>query len=245
MKSSFQIDRLAALNRSRAIFALCAVVPVSSIAALMSVWIAPGIIGQTVAVCCGIWMVLFPILWHKFVVGEASRNENRQRLKFNFNQPQGLGIGIILGLGMFGIIAASYWFVGRSWMDIGDIRAKFALLKLNAPLMVFGFGTFQTLINSGIEEYIWRWFVFQKCEVLFGRSAVWISAIFFTLHHVILALAYTQDLRLIGSMTLAVFIAGVIWARCFAKYRSILPSYISHLAADLALQIISWHVLLG
>jgi uncharacterized protein len=237
MKSSLQIDRLAALNRSRAIFALCAIVPVSSIAALMSVWIAPGIIGQTVAICCGIWMVLFPVLWCKFV--------DCQQLKLKFNKPQGFGLGIVLGLGMFGIIAASYWFVGRYWMDIGDIRTKFALLKMNAPLMVFGFGTFQTLINSGIEEYVWRWFVFQKCEVLFGRAAVWISAIFFTLHHIILMLAYTQDLRLIASMTLAVFIAGVIWARCFAKYRSILPSYLSHLAADLALQIIGWHVLLG
>jgi uncharacterized protein len=237
MKSSLQIDRLAALNRSRAIFALCAIVPVSSIAALMSVWIAPGIVGQAVAICCGIWMVLFPILWHRFV--------DRQQLNFNLDRPQGLEVGIILGLGMFGIIAASYWFVGRSWMDISDIRAKFALLKMNAPLMVFGFGTFQTLIGSGNEEYVWRWFVFQKCEVLFGRSAVWISAIFFTLHHIVLILAYTQDLRLIVSMTLAVFIAGVIWARCFAKYRSILPSYLSHLAADLALQMIGWHVLLG
>jgi uncharacterized protein len=237
MKSPFQIDRAAALARSRAILALCSIVPVSGIAAIMTVWIAPGTIGQSVAVCGGIWMLLLPILWHIFV--------DRQQLTFNFNKPQGFGVGVVLGLGMFGIIAASYWFVGRYWMDIGDIRAKFALLKMNAPLMVFGFGTFQTLVNSGVEEYVWRWFVFQKCEVLFGRSAVWISAIFFTLHHIILILAYTQDLRLIISMTLAVFIAGVIWARCFAKYRSIFPSYLSHLAADLALQIIGWHVLLG
>ncbi len=237
MKSSLQIDRAAALTRSRAILALYLIVPISSIAAAMTVWIAPGTIGQTVAFGCGIWMLLLPILWHRFV--------DRQALKFNFSKPQGFGVDVILGLGMFAIIVASYWFVGRYWLDIGDIRAKFVLLKMNAPLMVLGFGTFQTLINSGIEEYVWRWFAFQKCEVLFGRSAVWISAIFFTLHHIILMLAYCQDLRLIVSMTMVVFIAGVIWARCFAKYRSILPSYISHLAADLALQIISWHILLG
>jgi uncharacterized protein len=237
MKSSTQIDRSAALTRSRAILALFLIVPVSSIAAIMSVWLAPGIIGQTVAICCGIWLLLFPILWHKFV--------DRQRLKFDFDRPQGLWVGIILGLGIFGIIAASYWFVGRYWMDIADIRARVDRLQMNLPLMVFWFGTFQTLVNSAIEEYVWRWFVFQKCEVLFDRSAVWISAIFFTLHHVVLALAYCQDLRLIAGMTLGVFIAGIIWARCFAKYRSILPSYLSHLAADLALQIVSWHVLLS
>jgi uncharacterized protein len=93
MKSSVQIDRLAALNRSRAIFVLCAIVPVSSIAALVSIWIAPGMIGQAVAVCCGIWMLLFPILWYVFV--------DRQQLKFNFNKPQGFGVGVVLGLADF------------------------------------------------------------------------------------------------------------------------------------------------
>jgi uncharacterized protein len=86
MKSSSQIDRAAALDRSRAILALDLIVPVSSIAAVMTVWIAPGIIGQAVAVCCGIWMLLFPILWHIFV--------DRQQLKFNFNKPQGFGGGL-------------------------------------------------------------------------------------------------------------------------------------------------------
>ena len=76
MKSSLQIDRAATLNRHRAILALGLIVPVSSIAAAMSVWIAPGIIGQSVAVGCGIWMLLFPILWHIFI--------DRQQLKFNF-----------------------------------------------------------------------------------------------------------------------------------------------------------------
>jgi uncharacterized protein len=37
----------------------------------------------------------------------------------------------------------------------------------------------------------------------------------------------------------------VIWAKCFATYRSLLPGYLSHLAADLALQMISWQVLMG
>jgi uncharacterized protein len=237
MKSPAQIDRAATLNRSRALISLLAIVPVSSIAAIMSTWIFPGIIGQSIAVGCGMWLLLFPILWQLFV--------DRQKIKFTRNSPQSIWIGIVLGLGMFGIIIASYWFVGRNWMDLAEIRARIDRLHLNIPMMVWGFGTFQTLVNSAVEEYVWRWFVLQKCEVLFDRSAVWISAIFFTLHHVILTLAYTQDLRLIISMTLAVFIAGVIWAQCFAKYRSILPSYLSHLAADLALQIVSWHVLLS
>jgi uncharacterized protein len=36
-----------------------------------------------------------------------------------------------------------------------------------------------------------------------------------------------------------------LWAVCMRVYKSLLPSYLSHLAADLALQIASWYILLG
>jgi uncharacterized protein len=218
---------------------LVAVVPATSIGALASTIIVPGIVGQTIAICCGIWMVIFPIYWRRFV--------ERQSLDFNLTKSgSGLWVGIILGLAMFGIILGSYYAIGRQWLDLADIRARVDRMQMNIPLMVFGFGTFQTLINSFIEEYVWRWFVFQKCELAVGkRVAAWLSALFFTLHHVILLLAYCNDLKLVAIGSIAVFLAGVIWARCFAIYRSLLPCYISHLAADLALQIISWQILLG
>ena len=184
-------------------------------------------------------MVIFPMYWHRVV--------ERQPLDFKLTKSgSGLWVGIILGLAMFGIIFGSYYTLERHWLDLADIRARVDRMQMNVALMVFGFGTFQTLVNSFIEEYVWRWFVFQKCEVIVGkRVAVWLSALFFTLHHVILLLAYCNDLKLVAIGSIAVFLAGVIWARCFSIYRSLIPCYISHLAADLALQIISWQVLLG
>jgi uncharacterized protein len=184
-------------------------------------------------------MVIFPICWQRFV--------ERQQIEFNLTKSgSGLWVGIILGLGMFGMILGSYYAIGQHWLNLTDIRARVDRMQMNVPLMIFGFGTFQTLINSLIEEYVWRWFVYQKCELLVGKQvAVWLSAFFFTLHHVILLIAYCNDLKLVAIGTIAVFLAGVIWARCFAIYRSLVPSYVSHLAADLALQIVSWQVLLA
>ncbi len=223
---------------NRACAPLVAIVPATSIGAIASTFIAPGIVGQTIAICCGVWMVIFPIYWHRIV--------ERQPLDFKLMNSNGLWVGIILGVGMFGLILGSYYAIGRSWLDLPDLRARVDRMQMNVPLMVFGFGTFQTLVNSFIEEYVWRWFVFQKCELVIGkRGAVWLSASFFTLHHLILLLAYCNDLKLVMIGSIAVFLAGVIWARCFAIYRSLLPVYLSHLAADLALQIISWQVLLG
>ena len=235
MKS--QQSRFANRNFVRACLPLLAVVPATSIGAVASTFIAPGIVGQSIAICCGMWMVIFPIYWQRVI--------ERQPLEFNLTKSgSGLGVGIILGLGMFGIIFGSYYTIGQHWLDIADIRARVDRMQINVPMMVFGFGTFQTLINSLIEEYVWRWFVYQKCEVLVGkRVAVWLCAFFFTLHHIILLIAYCNDLKLVAIGTIAVFLAGVIWARSFAIYRSLLPCYISHLAADLALQIISWQVL--
>ncbi len=225
--------------KKRALWALAAIVPATSIGALSSAFIAPGWPGQLVAIICGLWLVLFPMIWQRSI--------ELRPLALGLSASQkSLGIGVTLGLAMFGIILGSYWWVGRHWLDVADIRARVATMQMNVPLMVFGFGTFQTLVNSWIEEYVWRGFVYQKCEVVWGKSAaVWISAAFFTLHHVVLLVAYCGDWWLVAVGAAAVFMAGVIWARCFGIFRSITPCYLSHLAADLALQIVSWHVLMG
>jgi uncharacterized protein len=241
MKSNSTLNRSQRLHhkssRNQSILALLLIVPISSVSALTSTVIAPGAIGQTIAICCWIWMVVLPILWHVSI--------ERQQLRLRCSS-DGLHVGIILGIGMFGLILGSYWLVGRYLLDIADIRARVSQMGMNIPLMIFGFGTFQTLVNSLIEEYVWRWFVYRHCQLLWSKTwAVWISAAFFTLHHILLMAAYCDDWRLVAIGSMAVFIAGGLWARCMKIYKSLLPSYLSHLAADFALQITAWQILLG
>jgi uncharacterized protein len=226
--------------RHRSLIALLLIVPVTSIGALMAAWIAPGIVGQSIALLGGIWMVIFPSLWRRWdpAFGPIVRFKSPPRSTWL--------AGIVLGALMFGLIAASYWLVGRYWLDGADVRSRVQQLGLNVPLMIYGFGTFQTLVNSFIEEYVWRGFVDRHCQVVWSpRWAIVLSAAFFTVHHVILMRAYCDDVGLILIGTLAVFAAGAVWSIARRFYRSLLPCYLSHLAADLALQIVSWHILLG
>jgi uncharacterized protein len=203
----------------------------------MSTVVAPGAVGQAIAIFCGIWLVLFPITWQRWV--------EKQPLDLPLSK-NGWWTGISLGILMFGLIFGSYWFSGRYLLNIADIKARTSQMGMNIPLMVYGFGTFQTLVNSFIEEYVWRWFVFGHCQTIWSkRWAVLFSALFFTLHHVILLVAYCDNLWLVLVGSIAVFIAGILWAVCMRVYKSLLPSYLSHIAADLALQIASWHILLG
>jgi uncharacterized protein len=225
------------VSRHQSILALLFIVPITSIGVIMSAFVAPGAIGQGIAIICGLWLILLPILWHRLV--------ERQSLNLKLSQ-DGCLTGIVLGVLMFGIIFCSYWFVGRFLLNIADIRSRTQQMGMNIPLMVYGFGTFQTLVNSLIEEYVWRWFVLRHCQILWPqRWAILMSAGFFTIHHVFLLLAYCDNLWLVLVGSIVVFIAGVLWAVCMRVYKSLLPSYLSHLAADLALQIASWHILLG
>jgi uncharacterized protein len=225
-------------DRNRSILALLLIVPGSSIGAISSTILFPGSIGQGIAICCGIWTTILPMSWHIFV--------ERQNVRLKLSNHRGLLAGIILAIFMFGLILASYWFGGRYWLNVPDIRARVSQMGMNIPLMIFGFGTFQTLVNSFVEEYVWRWFVDRHCRLIWSKQlSLVLSATFFTLHHIILLIAYCDDWRLVVVGSIAVFIAGLLWARCIRLYDSLLPSYLSHMAADLALQIVSWHILLS
>jgi membrane protease YdiL (CAAX protease family) len=102
-----------------------------------------------------------------------------------------------------------------------------------------------TLVNSLIEEYVYRWFVLRQCEQLF--SATWsilMSAAVFTLHHVIAVSQYLNPLHTALAST-GVFIGGVIWAGLYWRYRSIWPGWISHVLADVAVFGLGWWLLFG
>ncbi|MGB8699774.1 MAG: type II CAAX endopeptidase family protein [Thermosynechococcaceae cyanobacterium] len=226
-------------SHRRAWLALALIVPVASLGTILSMFVAPGPIGQIAIVGCGLWLFACPLLWT--IWGDRQIPSLRKTFR-----PKGIALGVVLGGIMFGAIMALYFYLGKPLLNVAEIRAKAQLIGFNSPVKLVLAGTYVSLINALIEEYLWRWFVHRKCEDLVSKpQAVWLSAFCFTLHHIFILLAYSRDWRIVGIGTLAVFIAGAIWARCFQVYRSVWPGYISHAAADCALVIISWDVLFG
>ena len=145
---------------------------------------------------------------------------------------------------MFGIILGAYWFFGQHWVDATDIRAKAQQVGISSPIIYLVGAMYWTFINSLFEEYIWRWFVYSKCEVLIpGKRAVLLCGLLFTLHHIINLVAYTENWLVVVLASLGVFLAGAIWSWCYLMYRSIWSSYFSHVLADLAIAIVCWHLL--
>jgi membrane protease YdiL (CAAX protease family) len=154
-------------------------------------------------------------------------------------------VGIGLGLGIGVIIVAGYFTLAAGRLDAANLRELAASRGFGKPAIFLAFAAYITLVNALLEEYVWRWFVFTRCERLLpGRWAVLVAAACFTLHHVFVLRSFAPwSLTLLGAV--GVFVGGTAWNWCYLRYRSIWPGYVSHAVADAAILALGWHLLFG
>lgn len=207
-----------------------------SIGIVLALYLAPGIIGNTIFSLSKIILLILPFLWFTYI--------DHGKTKISLPKPQELLIGITSGLLIFFIIVSVYKIFGNNWIDSNSFRLKAKEVGITTPT-IYLLGVFYwSFINSLIEEYIWRWFVYIKCEQLTSKwIAVYLSAVLFTLHHIIALTAYTPDIRAVILGSLGVFMGGVIWSLLYLKFRSLWSCYLSHILADLAIALIGWQIL--
>ena len=215
--------------------ALLLLVPAASIGVAMATYISPGTIGKFCFTLTKIWLVVFPILWRLAIEKKAIRLPKITTKEINY--------GIVLGLIMSAIIFAAYWFFGRRYLDIEQVRASAIEVGITQANVYFLGVIYWSFINSFIEECVWRGFVYRHCRILYPQLiAIITSAIFFTLHHIIALFFYLQNPWLAIISSFGVFAAGVIWSACYQK-SGFYACYISHILADLAIGWVGWHLL--
>ena len=131
------------------------------------------------------------------------------------------------------IIAAA--FALKSFIDIEAISSDFAnRMKLSGQGMVLA-GVYTILVNSLIEEFFFRGFIFQ--ELLkrgWKKPAYIISSAAFAMYHVSVFEAWFGA-GLMMVLLLGLFAGGLIFAYFVKKTESILASWFIHISADLAL----------
>ena len=224
-------------SRPNALTALLLLVSAACLGRIMALY-APSLLGRIVFSLCQVGLLALPLVWFFWV--------DRGKLSISLPKRRELLAGGVLGLLMFAIILAAYWLFGQHWIDTTDVRAKAQQVGISSPIIYLVGAMYWTFINSLFEEYIWRWFVYSKCEVLIpGKGALLLSGLLFTLHHIINLVAYTENWLVVVLASLGVFLAGAIWSWCYLIYRSIWSSYFSHVLADLAIAIVCWQLLFG
>ncbi len=223
-------------SRRLSFISLLLLVPAPSIGVVMAMYIVPGIVGQTIFTISKIWLVLFPIVWiYKF---------DREKIVIPQLSTKGMKIACLAGLIIFSGIAISYFIVNSfGLIDPKTISSKVKAVGLVSPQIYFIGAIYWCTINSLIEEYVWRWFVFTRCEKLMPQIwAVFASALFFTLHHFFALYTYfSLPMTIVASI--GVFIGGTTWSWIYLRYRNIYASYLSHVFADIIIFLIAYQLI--
>ena len=224
-------------NRRRALIALLLVVPIPSLGVIMAMVVAPGPVGKTVFTAAKIWLLVFPAAWYLLV--------EKGRPSWSPPHRGGLVFGAASGAAVAGIIVVGAWLVGVQHMDLAPLRTEVQEMGLNTALPYLASAAGWTFVNSLMEEYVYRWFIFRQCEALMkGPAAVFASAAIFTAHHVIAVSQYLDPLLALLASA-GIFAGGVIWSWLYMRYRSIWPCWISHVLADMAVFGVGWYLLFG
>ncbi len=195
-------------------------------------------LGKAIFFAAKVWLVLLPLVWRLLV--------DREPLSWSPARHGGFGLaiasGVLIALVIFGAYALMmHW----GAIDASQVAERAAKTGLNTVSVFLGGALYWITVNSLMEEYVWRWFVLRKCEVLWGgKTGLVVAALAFTAHHVIaLAAQFNWGITLLGS--LGVFIGGATWNWLYLRYRSIWPGYVSHAIVDLAIFLIGYRLIFG
>jgi membrane protease YdiL (CAAX protease family) len=219
--------------RRSALLALILLAPAPSIGTAMAMVVAPGPIGQVVFVVAKIWLLGLPLVFHLWV--------ERERPSLSPVRQGGLGIGTALGVAVGVVIVGAFWAL-ESHIDPELLREAVRRVDLDSPIAYLSGAGYWILVNSVLEEYVYRWFVFTRAERLMPWwAAILLSAAIFTAHHVV-ALSVYMGVGLTALASAGVFLGGAVWSWCYWRYRSVWPGWLSHLVADIAIFAIGWHL---
>ena len=225
-------------ERKNALLALLLLVPAPSIGTIVAMHLLPGSpVGRVIFFASKAWVLALPLVWHLYV--------DRQKWSWSPARKGGFGVAAGLGLMISAVIFVSYFTFGRMLIDPVHVKEMAAEMGLDSVSVYLLGAAYWCTINSVLEEYVWRWFVFRKCEVLMGgMTAVFASAFLFTVHHFFAVIVYF-DWLVAGLCCLGVFIGGAVWSWLYLKYRSIWPPYLSHAIVDVAVFVVGYLLFFG
>jgi len=225
-------------EQRRAVLALAILLPAPSIGTWLGMVAAEGTtLGMAAFFSSKVWVALVPLVWLMCV--------DRKRPTIPRPTGRGMVAACVTGSLIFVVIGGAYLLFARSWIDADVVRDRVVASGLSTPLRYLLGAAYWITINSLLEEYVWRWFVVTRCEVLLPRwAAVVASGLFFTLHHIIAVWdIFSPNWRIIVLASVGVCIGGMTWSWIYIRYRNIWAAYVSHVFADVIIFGIGYQLL--
>ena len=213
-------------ERRRTILALLLVGMAPSISTLLSFGVGDGVASQVIFVFTKIWLFAVPLYWFLKI--------DRGTISWSKPEQGGYGMAVGLGFAMSGLMMGAWLLLGK-WIDADLLRDALEPVGLLDFRLYLVAAIYWILINSLLEEYVFRWFLVIKSEALVGpgNRAIILSALIFVVHHTV-ALAvfgFPWWANLIASVS--VFVGGAVFSWLYVRYRSVWIPYIAHAICDI------------
>ncbi len=171
--------------------------------------------------------VIWVWIWYRHKLNRSSQSDPKQILL-------GIGFGLLVVATMFVVyfllIQPSEVAAGLTEM----VREKVSGLGVDSIWKYAGLGLFYTLGHSFLEEYYWRWFVFDYLKKFTSTLAANIlSSLGFMAHHVILlAFFFGWASPLTYLLSLCIAAGGMFWAWQYHRTGRLQAPWISHMIVD-------------
>ena len=214
-------------KKIQAALALALLVPAPSLGVLAGMIALPGHpVGRALFALSKVWLFALPVVWLKGVEkGRPSLSPLRRG---------GLRAGLASGVAMSLAILAAYAALGERMIPRDVFVARLTEVGLADWRLYLAGAVYWVLVNSVLEEYVWRWFCTEQWQrLMHPGAAVTASALCFTLHHV-LALSVFLPPAAAAACSAGVFAGGVAWSWLYVRCGSIWPGYLSHAIVDVA-----------
>jgi membrane protease YdiL (CAAX protease family) len=213
-------------ERRRALIALVLVGAAPTVSTLLSYGVGDGVISQAIFVLTKLWLLCVPIIW--FLKVDSGT--------LSWSKPEQGGYAMSIGLGIsMSIVMVLAWLLLGDSIDANLLRDALEPVGLLDPKVYLLATIYWIFINSILEEYVFRWFLVTKSEILVGTGnpAIILSALIFVVHHTV-ALAifgFPWWANLISSI--AIFVGGAVFSWLYVRYRSVWIPYIAHAICDI------------
>ncbi|MDH3981754.1 MAG: CPBP family intramembrane metalloprotease [Kiritimatiellaceae bacterium] len=213
--------------KQKALISLLLLIPAPSVGVLFGMILFPDTtIGQGVFICSKIWMIALPALWFFLIEGGLP--------SLGKTKPGGFVVGLLSGLVISAFVVGAALLLSRQMIDGEFFKEMMAKVGLDRKGLYLGTAAYWILVNSVLEEYVWRWFTVRQFEKLLSpMGGIITSAMAFTLHHFVAMQVYFSPL-VAWICSLFIFAGGVWWSWMFVRYKTIWPGWLSHALVDIA-----------
>lgn len=196
----------------------------------------------------------FPAVWVFAILRRPLRRPVRERDDQDQTGHSGPGPGLAIVPGLaFGVLVtvAGYLLFRFALQPAGlfdsaeqRIVDKVLGMGISAVGPYLALSVFYSVVHSFLEEYYWRWFVFDELRSAVSLpAAVGISSIGFAAHHVIvLAQFFGWGSAATWLFSAAVAIGGAVWAGLFHRTGSLVAPWLSHLVVDAGIFLIGFEL---